>query len=35
MSRLIDYLVQDAQAIGLAIPLGKAEQERLLTQWRA
>lgn len=35
MSRLIDYLVQDAQAIGLAIPLGKAEQERLLTLWRA
>ena len=33
MSRLIDYLVDDAEQMGLKIPLSKAEQERLLVQW--
>lgn len=33
MSRLIDYLVQDMNAMGIPIPMGKAEQARLLQEW--
>ena len=33
MSRLIDYLKQDMENMGLQIPLSKAEQERLLEIW--
>ena len=33
MSRLIDYMKQDMDAMGLPIPLGKAEYERLLKEW--
>lgn len=33
MSRLIDYLVDDAEQMGLTIPLSKAEQQRMLEQW--
>lgn len=34
MSILIDYLVDDAEQMGLAIPLGKEEMERLKNDWR-
>ena len=33
MSRVIDYLKQDMDAMGLAIPIGKDEWERLLKEW--
>ena len=33
MSRLIDYLVDEMEQMGLSIPLGKEEQERLLDAW--
>lgn len=33
MSRLLDYLVQDMTNMGLPIPMGRAEQERLLKEW--
>lgn len=33
MSRLIDYLVDDAQQMRIPIPLGKAEVERLKADW--
>jgi hypothetical protein len=33
MSRLIDYLKQDMEVMGLPIPIGKTEQERLLQEW--
>ena len=35
MSRLLDYLVQDATALGIPIPFGEEEQKRLLSAWRA
>ena len=35
MSILIDYLVDDAEQMGLPIPLGKEEMERLKADWRA
>ena len=34
MSRLLDYLVQDAREMGLVIPAAK-EQEEMLKAWRA
>ena len=34
MSVLIDGLVQDAQNMGIVIPLGKKEIERLKTRWK-
>lgn len=34
MSRVIDYLIADCENMGLSIPLSKAEQERLLKEWR-
>lgn len=33
MSRLIEYLKDDAQQMGLAIPMSKKEEEELLRQW--
>ncbi len=33
MSRLIDYLVQDMENMGLPIPVSKAEQQRLIEEW--
>ena len=33
MSRLIDYLKQDAENMGLTIPVSKEEEERLLAAW--
>ena len=33
MSRLIDYLKQDAQNMGLQIPISKEEERRLLEAW--
>jgi hypothetical protein len=33
MSRLIDYLVQDMENMGLPIPVSKAERQRLLEEW--
>lgn len=33
MSTLIDHLVDDAQQMGLTIPLGKTEMERLKASW--
>ena len=33
MSRLIDYLKQDAENMGLAIPISKEEEERLMNNW--
>ena len=33
MARLIDYLRQDAENMGLPIPVSKAEEERLLKAW--
>ena len=33
MRVLIDWLVDEAQQMELPIPLSKAEEERLLTQW--
>lgn len=35
MSRLIDCLVQDAEALGIPIPLGKRDRERLAAEWTA
>ena len=34
MSVLLDHLVDDAQQIGITIPLGKAELERLKGEWK-
>lgn len=34
MSILIDGLVQDAESLGIVIPLGKKEIERLKTRWK-
>ena len=34
MSRLIDYLVDDAQQMGIPIPVGKEELKRLKEEWR-
>lgn len=34
MSRLIDHLVDDVEQMGLLIPLGKKELERLKGDWR-
>ena len=34
MSRVLDYLKQDMENMGLPIPLSKAEEERVLNQWR-
>ena len=33
MSRLIDYLKDDAENMGLSIPVSKEEEERLLAAW--
>lgn len=33
MSRLIDYLKQDAENMGIPIPISKDEERRLLEQW--
>ena len=33
MSRLLDYLIDDAEQMGLVMPLSKKEQERLLNAW--
>lgn len=33
MSRLLDYLKQDMESMGLMIPIGKDEEERLLSAW--
>jgi hypothetical protein len=33
MHRLISYLLQDMEQMGLPVPIGKAEQERLLREW--
>ena len=33
MARLIDHLKQDAENMGLIIPLSKAEEERMLGEW--
>ena len=33
MGRMLDYLVQDAEALGIPIPIGKEEQKRLLGAW--
>lgn len=33
MAKLIDYLKQDAENMGLIIPLSKAEEERMLGAW--
>lgn len=33
MSRLIDYLKQDAENMGLKIPISKDEERRLLAKW--
>ena len=33
MSRLLDYLKQDMDSMGLAIPVSKEEEERLLNAW--
>lgn len=33
MSRLIDYLVDEAEQMELTIPLGKSEMERLKSDW--
>ena len=33
MSRLIEYLKDDCEQMGLAIPLSKKEEEELLQQW--
>lgn len=33
MSRVLDYLRQDMDNMGLAIPVSKEEEERLLSQW--
>ena len=35
MSIIIDYLVDDAEQMGIPIPLGKDEMERLKADWRA
>lgn len=35
MYRLIDCLVQDAEALGIPIPLGKKDRERLAAEWGA
>lgn len=34
MGTLIDYLVDDAEQMGIPIPLSKEEQERLKADWR-
>ena len=34
MSRLIDYLKQDMDSMGLPIPFSKEEEERMLTAWQ-
>ena len=34
MAVLIDGLVQDAESLGIVIPLGKKEIERLKTRWK-
>jgi hypothetical protein len=33
MHRLIEYLLQDMANMGLPVPMGKTEQERLLREW--
>ena len=33
MSRLIDYLKDEMNQMGISIPISKAEEERLLAQW--
>jgi hypothetical protein len=33
MSRLIDYLKQDAENMGIPIPLSKEEEQRLMDNW--
>ncbi len=33
MSRVIDYLKQDAENMGLPIPISKAEEERMIAAW--
>ena len=33
MSRLIDYLKQDAENMGIPIPVSKEEEERMLASW--
>ena len=33
MAKLIDYLKQDAENMGIVIPLSKAEEERMLQAW--
>lgn len=33
MAKLIDYLKQDAENMGLIIPLSKAEEERMMAAW--
>lgn len=33
MAKLIDYLKQDAENMGLIIPLSKAEEERMMSAW--
>ena len=33
MSRVLEYLKQDMDSMGLAIPVSKEEEERLLSQW--
>ena len=35
MSRLIDYLVEDAEQMGLRIPVGKEELKRLKQEWKS
>lgn len=34
MSRLIDYLVQDAEQMGVFIPMGKTEIEQMKGEWK-
>lgn len=35
MSRLLDYLKQDMVNMGLAIPVSKEEEERMMAQWQS
>ena len=34
MSRVLDYLKQDMESMGLPIPLSKEEEERMMRSWR-
>ena len=34
LSRVLDYLVQDMESMGLPIPLSKAEEERMMADWQ-